>query len=179
MACTCGGSICLCPTRFAGGGAPSPWGAVVDSGRDIAAQLGLRAYVVSFVHVRWTGPKRGDGVEEVVTAREILPPPKITDLGGIARTLSLAQMDETGSILIDKISAAYTEDQILCRPASGRPLPPTESLYYEVRLPDGAERRRFVPVGGAAPTYSPTRGWSVTVTLQVGARQRSGANRAG
>lgn len=178
MACPCG-SVCLCPARFTSASQPSRWTDVVDACRDVAAQVDLRPYLVSFVHVRWTGGKRGDGVEEVVTARPILPVPKVGDLGGITRALSLAQIDEAGTVLIDKISGAYSEDQILCRPSSGRPLPPAESIYYEIVLAGGGERRRLVPVGGAAPTFHPTRGWAVTVTLQAGARQRSGANRGG
>lgn len=175
--CGCA-SLCLCPARFhLGGDYACRMSGIMDFGRDIAAQLGLRPYRVSFVHVRWTGPKRGDGIEEVVTQRDILPRPSVTDMSGLVRELTPSQIDEAGTILITKISAAYSEDQILCRPSTGRPLPLNEAVYYEVQLGASGERRRLVPVGGGAPTFKPVGGWSVAVTIQSGARGRSGANR--
>jgi hypothetical protein len=176
VACACA-TVCLCPQRFAGAGRDPRWARAVDRARGIIADLGLRPYRVSFVHARWTGARRGDGVEEVITQREILPVPLVQDMAGIARQLSLAQIDESGSVLITKISAGYTEDQVLCRPGTGKPLPPNEVIYYEIQALEGGERRRFVPVGGAAPSLKAAGGWSVTVTLQAGARPRSGVNR--
>jgi hypothetical protein len=175
--CQCA-ALCLCPARFrAAGDINCRLSAVMDRARDVAAQLGLRPYRVSFVHVRWTGRVRGDGSEEVVTQRDILPAPKVSDLSGLTRELTPSQIDEAGTLLLTKISAAYTEDQILCRPASGKPLPPNEAIYYEIQLGTGGERRRMVPVGGGAPTLKAVEGWTIAVTLQAGARGRSGANR--
>lgn len=175
-ACGCG-SVCLCPQRFAGARRNDRWARVFDRARAAVADLGFRVYRVSFVHVRWTGRVRGDGVEERVTEREILPPPQVQDMAGIARNLSLAQIDEGGAVLITKVSAAYSEDQVLCRPHTGKPLPPNESIYYEIQALEGGERRRLVPVGGALPMLRAGSGWSVTLTLQSGTRPRSGANR--
>lgn len=175
-ACECG-TVCLCPARFTpGGDFNCRMGRVVDRAREVAAQMGLRPYRVSFVHVRWTGRKKGDGVEEVVTQRDILPAPLIADLSGITRTMSAAQIEEAGSVLIDKISAYYSEDQILCRPATGKPLPENEAIYYEVQLGNG-DRRRLVPVGTGVPTFKAVTGWSVLVSVQSGGRARNGATR--
>ena len=158
--------------RFTKAGSSTRWAALMDRANDLAARMGLRPYKVMIVHVRWTGARRGDGVEELVTAREILPSPEVADLSGITRELTLAQIDESGTVLITKISATYTEDQVLCRSTTGRPLAPNEAIFYEIQSPGGGERRRLVPVGTIAPTFNAVRGWSVTVTLQAGARPR-------
>lgn len=176
MSCTCAASLCLCPVRFTTAGEMGRLSSIVDRARDVATRVGQRPWRVSHVHVRWTGTRRGDGVEEVVTEREILPRPQIADLGGVTRTLSDAQVEENGTVLITGISAAYSEDQILCRPGTGKPLPPNEAIYYKAQLLDGV-RRRLVPIGGAAPGFSPSAGWTVTVTVAAGARPRDGRNR--
>lgn len=177
---SCGGEVghCRCQ-RFVSGGRSMPaLERATDRARDVLARLGFRPYRVKLVHVRWTGGRQlGDGVEEVVVEREILPVPSVGDLSGVIRSLTAAQVDEQGTVILTKISASYTEDQILCRPENGRPLPPNEAVYYEIQYKDG-QRRRLTPVGGGAPSFFPARAeWQVVLQVQRGARSRSGANR--
>jgi hypothetical protein len=177
MACTCEMTPCRCQ-RFAEGGTLPTWlSGPVDAVRNVMAQLGMRPYGVKIVHVRWTGATVGDGREEVVSERPVLPVPAVGDLAGLVRQLTAAQVDDMGTVVMSEISAAYTEDDVLLRPRDGKPLPANEAVYYEIRWAGIGKRHRFAPVGGSASFKADTAEWVVTLTLQKGARPRSGAHR--
>lgn len=178
MSCTCETQPCRCQS-FTSGGKVADWlQGPLDAARDVMAAIGMRPYTVKMVHLRWTGATIGEGREEVVSIREVLPVPEVGDLSGLIRQMTPAQVDEQGTIILSKMSAHYTEDDVLLRPRSGKPLAPNEVAYYEVAWRATGERRRFVPVGGAGASFkASTSEWQVTLTLQRGARPRSGAPR--
>lgn len=178
MSCSCDEVPCRCQ-RFTPGGKTADYlQAPLDAARNVMAAIGLRPYTVKIVHVRWTGAVIGDGREEVVRVREVLPVPEVGDLSGIIRQMTPAQVDEAGAIILSKVSAHYTEDDVLLRPRTGKPLPANEAAYYEVSWRATGERRRFAPVGGGGASFrAASSEWQVTLTLQKGARPRSGAHR--
>ena len=85
---------------------------IVDDLRQIAVDLGLRPYRVFIVHVLWTGVKVGDGNPVEISRREILPTPRIRDMSATTEVLSAFGRVEEGGIVIDRISAKYSEDDL-------------------------------------------------------------------
>ncbi len=149
----------------------------VDKIRQLNTSFGLRPYRVWLVHLRWTGPARGMGVAEVVSRREILPTPRVEDMGSTARELAAVGLTEEGSLRLTEVSATLSEDDLLGRtPDIRRPdLPRTGiqayEFYYEVqhqRRPDEpAVRRIYVP--DAAADLKPGRfGWTVHLKRRQG-----------
>lgn len=127
---------------------------IVDSARNIQACLGLRSYKVVLVWTRWSGARRGEGVEALVREHEILPIPKVSEMGVIGSSATPIGSTEEGSITVSEISARYTEDVL-----DGGKLADNEDFYYEIRVP-GARRRRFFPA--AAPSLSSEQvAWSI------------------
>lgn len=88
---------------------------VVDSIRRLNASFGLRPYRVFMVHAIWSGGERGAGTMRVMSRIEILPVPKVEDLGSLAETILATGTTEEGSISVAEISAKYTEDDLLGR----------------------------------------------------------------
>lgn len=118
----------------------------VDQIRDLNTCFGLRSYSVSLVATRWSGGRRGVGVEEVIRDEAILPTPLVSGVGELERQLSGLGTEEFGGVTISEISARYTEDQLLGRQADGSAPPPDETFWWEIRavLPsEQTARRRF------------------------------------
>lgn len=141
---------------------------LVDDVRDLHAALGDRPYRVFLVWTRWTGGRRGDGIEEVVRELELLPVPLIA-VDGIALQLQNIGMDEIGTAQASELSPRYTEFLLRGLDENGSPLPPNETFYWEVRLvrrSKESSRMRFRPTG--KPAYSTTEGgtleWKVRLT---------------
>ena len=152
----------------------------VDGIRDLATSLGMRPYRVSIVRTRWSGGKRGSGVEQVVCETLIEPTPKVTDMSGVAEMLSPVGIDELGSIVVTQISGRYTEEFLRGIGDDGKQPASDEQVYYEVvffKPGDGdGERRRFTIK--SAPSYRPGGvQWSVNLERTREARDRSGAPR--
>jgi len=148
-----------------------------DKLRDLFTTFGLRRYVVSLIRTRWTGPVRGDGQEFVETAVPILPTPLITDLQGVTEVVNPAGLDEVGTILLQEVSASFSEEQLRGWDNQDNALEPNQDFFYEVEfvLPDGSQtvRRRFYPRG--VPLMQPGR-FQWVVRLE---RQRSDRTPAG
>lgn len=87
---------------------------VVDRIRHLSALFGVRPYRVFLVHSTWTGGESGVG-NEVVRAREIVPPPRVKEIGSMTEVLEATGTTETGDVEVDRISARYTEDDLLGR----------------------------------------------------------------
>jgi len=142
---------------------------LVDQARDIHACLGLRGYTVRLVWTRWSGARRGEGVEEVTKTELLLPVPKVADLSALAaRMMHIGQVEE-GTLQISEISARYTEDLL-----SGGQLADNEQFYYEIQQTrQGAPRRRFAVSG--VPAFKPDSvEWSVTVVRAYSDRNEYG-----
>lgn len=166
---------------------------IVDAARDVRAQLGFRPYGITVVRTRWTGGRRGDGAQDLVSAIELLPVPLLSDLSAMTTIVSEAQLLETGTILVSEISGAYTEDQLLGRGDGGAPIGHDENVWWEVAFLNGAAPGECAPDDGGGlavatprrrfqmrspPFYQATKfGWSVTLTRAHDARGRDGTVR--
>lgn len=141
----------------------------VDQARDIHACLGLRAYTVKLVWTRWSGARRGEGVEEVTRVETLLPVPKVADLSALAaRMMHIGQVEE-GTLQISEISARYGEELL-----KGGSLEANEQFYYEIQQTRaGSPRRRFTVQG--VPAFKPdSLEWTVTVVRAYSDRLEDG-----
>jgi len=154
----------------------------IDSIRQIATALGLRPYRVFIVHVLWSGSRVGDGQPIEVSRREILPTPRIRDMSATTEVLSAFGRVEEGGIVIDRISAKYSEDDLtgktpdLIDPAITRTGKRNGEYFWEVQenrpgCPRSIPRRY---VHAAAPTLM--RGgshWRIPLNKQMVDRSRN------
>lgn len=155
--------------------------AIEDRGREVEARLGFRPYTVKIVHTRWSGGRRGNGLEEIVQEVTLLPTPQISDLTGLTVLTTPAQVIEAGNILVSKISGTYTEAQLSAETPNGAPLPPADDVFWEITFlagcGEGAGTRRRFNVR-SAPSYDAERAqWMVTLVKAQENRARNGALR--
>ncbi len=158
--------------------------AIVDGCRQIAVDLGVRPYRVWLVHLMWSGARRGNGVPEVISEVELTPVPRVRDLDGLRREVRAPGTVEEGDIVVDRISARYSEDTLLGRtpdiqdPQLRRTSLRQAEFFWEIqenrpgRIPP--PRRRF----SGPRTASLSRAgmsWRVVLTRQSGDRQRDGS----
>lgn len=154
----------------------------IDDIRQIATDLGLRPYRVFIVHVLWTGAKVGDGDPVEISRREILPTPRIRDMSATSEVLSPFGRVEEGGIVIDRISAKFSEDDLtgktpdLTEPAITRTGKRNGEFFWEVQenrpgFPSTIPRRY---IHAAAPTLM--RGgshWRIPLNKQNTDRSRT------
>lgn len=139
----------------------------VDEIRAIHTDLGTRPYRVWLVWTRWSGGRRGDGVETVTSETEILPTPRIGELSGLAQLVKAIGRDEDGSVTLSEITLTLSEEDLLPREIGD-----AQSFYYEIREGEG-RRRRYFP--SSVPEKQASRvGWMVRLALQEGARTDDG-----
>jgi hypothetical protein len=86
---------------------------IVDEIRQLAVDLGANPYRVFLIHEQWPGPRRGQGDPVVISCREIVPPPKVSDMTATRMMLRSVGLTEEGSLLVSQISGHYTEDDLL------------------------------------------------------------------
>lgn len=151
---------------------------VVDMLRDLRVQFGQRPYSVRIVRTRWSGGRRGIGEEFVSYEQDLLPTPKVADLGSLQEVLGPVGLDEVGGLVLTEISPRYTEDNLRGTDELGNGPEPDEQVYYEVEFPryDGldGERRRFVL--RTSPTFKPEQfQWEVRLERSHAERTRQGA----
>lgn len=157
---------------------------VVDSIRQLYTTFGLRPYRVFLVHEAWSGARIGEGTPLEISRREVLPTPKVLDMGGTSLTLRSVGLTEEGGITIEEVSAKYTEDDLLGKtPDLVDPALPSVGLsnvefFWEVSenrpSTPAPVRRRYVP--NATPML--TRDgfeWRVSLTKQDFNRDRYGS----
>lgn len=156
----------------------------VDEIRQIVTDLGFAPYRVFSILIRWTGGAIGRGQATCVEEKEILPTPRVTETSGVQGELRSAGVVERGSVVLDRISAGYTEDELRSlfmlapvgaeAPASG--LRPGEQVFVELRVDarDGlTERRRFIVVGVPYRDQKNMQ-WKVRLQRQDVERARNG-----
>jgi hypothetical protein len=154
----------------------------IDKIRQVASDLGLRPYRVFMVHVLWTGDRPGDGQPVEISRREILPTPRIRDMSATTEVLSSFGRVEEGGIVVDRISAKLSEDDLLgvtpdlLDPAIARTGKRNGEFFWEVQENrPGFPRtipRRYVPSG--TPTLM--RGglhWRLPLAKQMVNRSRN------
>lgn len=148
---------------------------VVDSIRQLYTTMGLRTYRVFLVHQVWSGERRGAGVANVISRREILPTPRILDMSATSEVLHATGLSEEGGLSIDQISVKYSEDDLLGRtmdiqdPTLQRTGLANVEFYWEVveqRVTSPAPaHRRYVP--NAVPSLSRDGfQWKASLTKQ-------------
>lgn len=150
---------------------------VVDSVRDLATQLGTRPYRVRLVRTRFSGPRRGVGVESVVQELELLPTPKVVSMATLTELVTPVGINEQGTIQLEQVSGRYTEEQLVGVGPDGAAVAANEAVYYEVEFfrRDGgpSELRRFqrdsIPFFDAGKVQ-----WVVTLVSVVENRTRGG-----
>ena len=118
---------------------------LVDRLRDLKTKFGLAPYVVRIIRVRWSGDHRGVGTPSVEKEMDLLPTPKVMDLGTMTEIVQPIGLDETGTILVTEISGRFTDDQL--RFIDGQEREKNEEVFYEIEYPQpGGKptiRRRF------------------------------------
>lgn len=150
---------------------------VVDDARQLTTDLGFRPYRVFSVVERWSGGTRGRGTVEVVREVEFVPPPEL-DYKSLRRKFGPAGAVERGEVLLRKLSARYTEDEVF--ELLHRKLRPGEVGYIETRT-DGRfgnepHRRRFVVA--SVPSLDAAKfEWTVRLKPQDDARDDRGRPR--
>lgn len=151
----------------------------LDELRHIATELGARPYRVFLVRTRWSGKKRGQGVETVIDDEEVTPPPKVEAMSGVQLQLLDVGLDEQGGLSISEISPRYTENQLFGRNQDGSGLAENETFSWEITLmkgdgTDAYRRRRFMIRG--TPSYDATGlQWRVSVTRAGSDRESNGS----
>lgn len=156
-------------------------GPVVDEIRQLATDFGIRPYRVFLIHVRWSGGKIGVGTPQEISRREILPTPKVRDMTNTVEVLSAFGRLEEGAVAVEKISAKWSEDDLLGKtpdltdPAVPRAGRHECDFFWEIQENRGVipppVPRQYVP--GAVPTLS--RGgmaWRITLTKRAVNRSR-------
>lgn len=152
-----------------------------DRARDMYTRAGLRPYTVTIVRARYAGMRaRGDGPAEIIGEWQLLPTPKIGDLSAIGEVLDADQLREMGQVLLTQVSLAYSEDMLLGRGETGAPIPPSETVFYEIRHVDKlgrvTSRSRFVT--SSKPYADTGQGqWVITLARAPWDRDRAGVLR--
>lgn len=150
----------------------------VDCWRQIPSELGARPYRIYLVKTRWTGRRRGEGVETIANIEEITPTPKAEPVSSIQQQLQDIGLDEVGSLQITEISPRYTEDRLMGKNPDGKDIAANESFYWEIvltrNLPqERVKRRRFMVSG--VPSYEATKlQWTVRLVRAGSDRDAGG-----
>ena len=155
---------------------------VVDMGRDLVSQFGLRPYEVHLVRTAWTGGERGQGEEFIVSDLPLLPTPKVADMSALRRELTVIGVEENGELMVSELSGRFSEGLLTGRDDATNPPEPQQQFYWEIRFPTPGDasgngiRRRFVTA--SAPTYDPMGfQWRVTLTRAHPERRPDGGVR--
>jgi len=136
--------------------------------------LGLRPYRLYLVHWAWPS-KRGLGRPIEIVRRELTPCPRVSSMDGTVLAVAAFGRLEGGGIRVDKISARYSEDDLMGRTPDLRDSvhPRTSAnnveFFWEVvenrQTTPPPRARRFIP--SAAPHLSRAgMSWSIMLNKQ-------------
>jgi hypothetical protein len=150
---------------------------LADRLRDLNTRFGLRPYVVSIIHTKWAGGRRGQGVEEVSSVLLIEPTPKVASMTSLAEIVHPIGLDEVGGISVSEISGRYTEYQLRGFDSKGNPPGADETVFWEIEFPVPGDadsfRRRFTL--SSVPMYQAGKlQWNVNLEKSHNDRTRSG-----
>lgn len=152
----------------------------IDELRQLNTDFGLRPYRVYLIRTRWSGKRRGEGVETVFSEKEVTPTPKIDQISSLQNQLLDIGLDETGQLTVSEISPRYTETELTGVAQDGAEIPRNETFYWEVDLSrgdlDAKRRRRFVP---KTAVYYDAENLQWTVTLTRVGNDRESDRRPG
>jgi hypothetical protein len=93
-------------------------GGVVDRAREMATQVGARPFRVFLTWTVFSGASRGQGEERVLHRHEIQPRPRV-DTSSITRNPMLVGVYPEGSVRVDEVTTALTQDELLGRVLPG------------------------------------------------------------
>lgn len=148
----------------------SELGYVVDDIRqDIEVDLGLRPYRVFSIVTYWTGGQIGYGDPEEVSRVELVPRPRVTfetKLDAIKYQMLSGGKQDTGLVVVDRVSPNFTEDDINAI-FHLQPLPEAHEGYLEIGMDerDGqAIKRRYVL---SSPPWRDVRNFQWRLILRV------------
>lgn len=150
-------------------------GGTVDEMRQLYADFGLRPYRVFSVVVRWTGGATGRGDAVVESEVELLPTPRLVDMGPVRGVSTPAGRTEKGGVQLREISPRYTEDDIRTL-FHTQPLPQDRDGFLEVRVDcrDGSTTRRRFIVSGVPFRDAEKFEWRTRLLKQDANRSRAG-----
>lgn len=153
----------------------------VDCWRHISSELGARPYRVFVVKTRWTGKRRGEGIEIPVFEEELTPTPKVDPISAIQQQLQDIGLDEVGTVNVAELSPRYTSNFLMGRDEQGRGIAANESFFWEIVLirnkaNEPQKRRRFMVAG--VPAYEANKlQWSVRLVRAGNDREEDGTPR--
>ena len=152
---------------------------VGDSLRNLNTRFGVRRCTVRQVRTKWSGGKRWNGEEAVISEVELLPNPKVVDLATLREVVSATALTESGQVMVDELSGTYTEDFL--RGIDGRgQIPEDENFYYEIEFrsvgSSNGIKRRFVLASNPNYVADDVR-WVLSLSAAQGGRQRDGSTR--
>lgn len=156
---------------------------IADKIRTLADKFGMRPYRVWLVHVKWSGTRVGEGVPQVASRRELQPVPRVFDMSSTTLALTPVGLNESGTLMVDQVSAKWTEDDLMGRtwdlidpalPATGLR---NGEFFWEVQEARPTQPpppiRRYVPTGVPMLIKGGLQ-WRVTLTKQNAERNRNG-----
>lgn len=159
-------------------------GATVDRVRQLHARFGTHMYRVFLVHAIWTSNVRGIGKLAILHRREILPIPRVREMASIAKILRSTGLSEEGTIVVDRISTSYSEDDLtgmtpdLEDPGLPRTSKAAVEFSWEVEevrsQRPGALIRRF-RLAGVPSLEEDAFQWTCSLTKADGDRARDGS----
>jgi len=118
---------------------------LADRLRQLHTKFGARSRRTFLLWVGWNGDQRGEG-EVIVRQRiELLPTPKVSDLSAVSKNPYSAGIMPVGSIRIDEVSAAMSEDVLSGRlTPGGSPLDAQTDFFYQL-IEDGRSGVASIP----------------------------------
>jgi hypothetical protein len=153
-------------------------GPCVDCIRQIATDLGARPYRCFLIVTQWTGEEEGDGIERVVSEREILPTPKVTTIGALGTEIRSAGQLEVGDLVVREISTRWKDYELRGCLADGSDLPTGQRFFYEIRMdlrePVAQTMRRRFTVSGTPELQASRVQWVVPLKRALGDRKMDG-----
>lgn len=118
---------------------------LADRLRQLHTKFGARSRRVFLVWVASNGDQRGEGQLTVVARIELLPTPKVSDLSAVSKNPYSAGIMPVGSIRVDEISAALSEDVLSGRLVpGGPPLDARTDFFYQL-VEDGRSGVPSIP----------------------------------
>ena len=94
----------------------------------------------------------GDGIEKVISEREILPTPKVSTVGALGTEIRSAGQLEVGDLVVREVSTSWKDHELRGVQEDGSDLPDGQKFFYEIRMDlrepaDQTIRRRFTVSG--------------------------------
>jgi hypothetical protein len=139
---------------------------IADRMRDIHTRFGMRPYTLKLIKTRHAGGRRHLGTEEVTFTRIFDPTPKIVSLSTLTEVVQPVGEDEIGTVQVEQVSAAFTEDMLRGFDDQGRPPGPDESVFYVIEFPtpgDGPGVMRRFQLRSAPDFRAGRFGWSFSL----------------